>query len=90
MVTGGMPDPQSRLTEVIDIVDPTRTCATLQEFPESMLYGMGGAIMNGSLIGCGDQYCYKYENDAWSQLGAKHTMGRDECINIVLKGKKNK
>ena len=46
--------------------------------------------MNGSLIGCGDQYCYKYENDAWSQLGAKHTMGRDECINIVLKGKKNK
>ena len=100
MVTGGTPDPQARLTEVIDIIDPTRTCATLQDFPESMRYGMGGAIMNGSLIACGGgeennnpQYCYKYENDAWSKFGQNLQPNKQlfhRSSYIVLRGKKKK
>ena len=88
MVTGGHPDPQARMTEVIDIIDPTRTCAPLQEFPEKMQYGLGGAILDGSLVACGRHYCYKYENDAWSQFG---TFGNDYDNSIaafsVIKGK---
>ena len=92
MVTGGSPDPQARLTEVIDIIDPTRTCATLQEFPENLVWGVGGAIMNGSLIRCSIYHCYKYENDAWSQFSTFGAGNGDlwEGVDIVLKGKKVK
>ena len=37
MVTGGGPNYSAgQLTEVIDIVDPTRTCNPMQNFPEEM------------------------------------------------------
>ena len=90
MVTGGDPDPKARLVEIIDIIDPTRTCAPLTDFPERMPFtGLGIAVMNGSLIACGRYQCYKYENDAWSPLKQLNVKTDKSCA-TVLKGKNNK
>ena len=44
MVTGGGPNSAAQLTEVIDIVDPTRTCNPMQNFPEHMNFMPKGTV----------------------------------------------
>ena len=88
MVLGGKPDPDGRESEIIDIIDPTRTCAGLQEFPEHAEYSPTGAIMNNnSLIVCGYTKCFEYKNNQWSQLGIKTHIARDYTSYHVIRGK---
>ena len=89
MVLGGYPDPAARQSEIIDIIDPTRTCASLHEFPENIRYGPTSAIMNGSFIVCGYKTCYKYVNDNWMQIGQKHHISRDDPSYHVIRGNIN-
>ena len=87
MTTVGSPGGSSKRAEVIDIVDPSRTCNSLQDFPEDSTWNPPGAILNGSLVVCGYHKCYKYENDKWSKIGPDYNPSRVLSSGSVIKGK---
>ena len=81
MVTSGT----NKRTEVIDIVDPTRTCSDKEDFPIVNGYQPLGGVVNNEIIVCARTTCYKMENGPWSKID-DHSPQRGYASGIVVKG----
>ena len=81
----------SLVTEVIDIIDETKVCNNLGEFPVLVSWATGG-LVDGKPIVCGGQggtpttykqECYIFEDNSWKLLTSL-TEPRSQASGTVL------
>ena len=84
MVTSGT----SLITEVIDIMDETKVCNNLGDFPVLVSWATGG-LVNEKPIVCGGQGgtptykqgCYIFEDNAWKLLTKEWELKKETKVN---------
>ena len=81
----------SLVTEVIDIIDETKVCNNLGEFPVLVSWATGGLVDEKPIV-CGGQdattfkqECYSFEDSAWKLLTSL-TEPRSQAGSTVLNG----
>ena len=70
MVTGGYPRESGKKSEVIDVQDPTRTCASLPDVPYGEYYMPNCGVIDGKLIVCQYYKCFELQNNGngWTEF----------------------
>ena len=92
MVTGGDPTSQAVKTEVIDAIDPTKTCNSLPDFPYEDSYMANGGVLNGKVIVCqadSGKKCFQLQKNGngWTEFATrtnKHRTGAGTVVNNTL------
>ena len=92
MVTGGDPRSQAVKTEVIDAIDPTKTCNSLPDFPYEDVWMPNGGVLNGKIIVCealSGKKCFQLQNNGngWTKFATKtneHRSGAGTVVNDAL------
>ena len=68
------------LVEVIDVLNPGRTCDHLQDFPFSGLYGISGGLLQNKPVICGGSWIGGHNNDKCYILNTKDAIFEDAGI----------
>ena len=66
LATAGYPTSESKLTEIIDVLDPTKSCTLdgTADYPVETEWMPAGGVINGKAVACGgdSKNCYVFEN----------------------------
>ena len=87
MLTGGY---NYKTTEVIDLIDGTKSCTNLEDFPADDPFSLNkGGVVNGQPIVCADKdskKCYKMTRQgSWTHFATLNKQGYNGA-GVVIKG----